>query len=180
MKLLTIFLISFLLLGIILFTVSRMTASELKVGDQAPDFSLTGSDGKTYKLADYRGKQAVVLAWFPKAFTPGCTRECKAFAEADKTLGQFDIIYFTASVDDVEKNKKFAESVGADYPILSDPDGKTAREYGVTDAVKKWANRWTFIIGKDGKVLYIDKDVKPATHAHDVAKKLEELKVEKK
>ena len=180
MKLFALFLGAFLLLGAILFTVSRLTAAELKVGDQAPDFFLTGSDGKEHKLADYRGKQAVVLAWFPKAFTPGCTSECKAFAEAGKKLRQFDVVYFTASVDDAEKNKKFAESVGADYPILSDPDGKTARKYGVTDAVKKWASRWTFFIGKDGKILYIDKDVKPASHADDVAKKLEELGVAKK
>ena len=57
------------------------TAAELKVGDAAPDFSLPGSDGRTYKLTDYRGKQAVVLAWFPKAFTPGCTTECRIMAE---------------------------------------------------------------------------------------------------
>jgi peroxiredoxin Q/BCP len=157
-----------------------MTAAELKVGDTAPDFSLIGSDGETHKLSDYHGKQAVVLAWFPKAFTPGCTSECKAFAEAGKKLRQFDVAYFTASVDDVEQNKKFAESVKADYPILSDPDGTAARKYGVTDAVKKWASRWTFVIDKDGKIIYIDKDVKPATHAEDVAKKLEELGVVKK
>ena len=115
-----------------------------------------------------------MLAWFPKAFTPGCTSECKAFAEGGKKLGQFDVAYFTASVDDADKNKKFADSVGADYPILSDPEGKIAREYGVTDAVKKWASRWTFIIDKEGKILYIDKHVSPTTHADDVVKKLEE------
>ncbi|MCC6124791.1 MAG: peroxiredoxin [Pirellulales bacterium] len=180
MKIFAIFFGSILLIGMILFAVSRMTAAELKVGDQAPDFSLVGSDGKTHKLADHRGKRAVVLAWFPKAFTPGCTSECKAFAEAGKKLRQFDAAYFLASVDDAEKNKKFAQSVSADYPILSDPDGTAARKYGVTDAVKKWANRWTFIIGKNGKVLYIDKNVKPATHADDVTKRLEELGVSKK
>jgi thioredoxin-dependent peroxiredoxin len=180
MRLFAIFLGTFLVLGAILFTVSRMTAAELKVGDQAPDFSLSGSDGKTHKLSDYRGKQAVVLAWFPKAFTPGCTSECKALAEAGKKLRQFDVAYFTASVDDADQNKKFAESVAADYPILSDPEGKIARQYGVTDAVKKWASRWTFFIDKDGKVAYIDKEVKPATHADDVVKKLEELGVAKK
>ena len=84
----------------------------------APDFSLPGSDGKTYKLSDYRGKQAVVLAWFPKAFTPGCTTECKVMAEHGAALKAFDAAYFTASVDKPEKNKDFAKSVGADYPIL--------------------------------------------------------------
>ncbi len=156
------------------------TAEELKVGDKAPDFTLPGSDGKTYKLSDYQGKQAVVLAWFPKAFTPGCTTECKAFAAGGQKLKQFDAAYFTVSVDRPEKNKEFAASVGADYPILSDHEGKVARAYGVTGAVQKWASRWTFYIGKDGKILYIDKNVKPATHADDVAAKLKELGVPEK
>jgi thioredoxin-dependent peroxiredoxin len=153
------------------------TAEALKVGDAAPDFSLTGSDGKTHKLSDYRGKQAVVLAWFPRAFTPGCTTECKLMAEHGSKLKKFDVAYFTASVDKPEKNKKFAESVGADYPILSDPEGHVAREYGVTGAIQKWASRWTFYIGVDGKILYIDKDVHPQTHADDMAAKLKELGV---
>ena len=100
------------------------TAEELKVGDVAPDFTLQGSDGKTYRLSDYHGKQAVVLAWFPKAFTPGCTTECKIMAEHGSKLKKFDVAYFTASVDKPEKNKDFAKSVGADYPILSDPRGQ--------------------------------------------------------
>ena len=156
------------------------TAEELKVGDAAPDFTLPGSDGTTYKLADYRGKQAVVLAWFPKAFTPGCTTECKAMAQHGSKLKQFDVAYFTASVDAPEKNKEFAKSVGADYPILSDHGGEVARAYGVTGPIQKVASRWTFYITRDGKVLHIDKSVKPATHPDDVAEKLEELGVPKK
>ena len=67
------------LVGMAMVAAGNATAAELKPGDKAPDFNLPGSDGKTYKLSDFRGKQAVVLAWFPKAFTPGCTNECKAF-----------------------------------------------------------------------------------------------------
>ena len=81
------------------------TAEELKVGDLAPDFNLPGSDGKTYRLSDYRGKQAVVLAWFPRAFTPGCTAECKLMAQHGPKLREFDVAYFTASVDTPEKNQ---------------------------------------------------------------------------
>jgi peroxiredoxin Q/BCP len=156
------------------------TAEELKVGDLAPDFSLPGSDGKTYRLADYRDKQAVVLAWFPRAFTPGCTTECKLMAQHGAKLRDFDVAYFTASVDKPEKNKEFAESVGADYPILSDHGGEVAREYGVAGLVQRWASRWTFFIGKDGHILFIDKDVHPGTHADDVVAKLEELGVAKR
>jgi len=159
---------------------SQLQAADLKAGDAAPDFKLPGSDGKTNSLPHYRGKQAVVLAWFPKAFTPGCTNECKAFAAGGPSLRKFDVAYFTASVDPPEKNKKFAESVGADYPILSDAEGKVARAYGVTGAVQKIASRWTFYIGPDGKILYIDKNVNTKTHAEDVAKKLKELGVAEK
>jgi thioredoxin-dependent peroxiredoxin len=158
----------------------QLKAADLKAGDAAPDFKLPGSDGKTYSLADFHGKQAVVLAWFPKAFTPGCTTECKAFAAGGKSLRKFNVAYFTASVDPAEKNKKFAESVKADYPILSDADGKVARAYGVTGAVQKFASRWTFYIGPDGKILFIDKEVNTKTHAEDVAKKLKELGVAEK
>ena len=147
------------------------------MGDAAPDFSLPGSDGKTYRLSDYRGKQAVVLAWFPKAFTPGCTTECKIMAEHGAKLKKFDVAYFTASVDKPEKNKEFAKSVGADYPILSDPGGEVAREYGVTGVVQRWASRWTFYIGKDGKIL-VHRQGRPSRDAaDDVAEKLKELGV---
>ena len=163
-------------------SVAQTKGAELKVGDLAPDFTLPGSDGKTYKLSDYRNKQAVVLAWFPKAFTPGCTTECKVFAAEGAKLirKQFDAAYFTISVDTPEKNRKFAESVGADYPILSNPDGEVARAYGVTGVIQRWASRWTFYIGPDGKILYIDKDIHPATSAMDVAERLKMLGVAEK
>ncbi len=158
----------------------KAAAAELKAGDLAPDFSLQGSDGKTHKLSDYRDRQAVVLAWFPKAFTPGCTTECKVMAEHGDKLKRFDAAYFTASVDTAEKNKEFAKFVGADYPILADPSGTTAKAYGVTGMIQPWASRWTFYIGKDGKILFIDKKVTPSTHADDVAAKLKELGVAEK
>ena len=160
---------------------SRSIAAEgLKVGDPAPDFELVGSDGKTHKLADYKGKQAVVIAWFPKAFTGGCTKECESFRDNGKAIREFDVAYFTASTDKAELNKKFAESLKVDYPILSDPEGKTATALGVFNADKKFANRYTVYIGKDGKILFIDTKVTAASHGTDVATKLKELGVAKK
>ncbi|MBI2826680.1 MAG: peroxiredoxin [Planctomycetia bacterium] len=155
-------------------------AAELQVGDPAPDFSMKGTDGKTYKLADYKGKQAVVLAWFPKAKTPGCTAECKSFRENGDALRGYDVAYFTASVDTPEFNKEFSESLSLDYPILSDPDKSVAKAYGVVNDKRLVPQRWTFYIGKDGKILHIDKEVKTAAHGKDVAAKLDELKVAKK
>src|SRR6188472_2568623 len=90
------------------------TAADLKVGDPAPDFTLQATDGKTYKLSSFRGKQAVVLAWFPKAFTRGCTIECKSLAEGSAKLRMYDASYFMASVDPIDGdqgNKAFAESM---------------------------------------------------------------------
>lgn len=160
--------------------IAQLAAAELSIGEAAPEFTLPGSDGKTYRLADYRDKQVVVLAWFPKAFTPGCTTECKVMASEGAKLKQYDAAYFTVSVDTPEKNKEFAKSVGADYPILSDPEGKVAKAYGVTGFVQRWASRWTFYIGRDGKILYIDKNVHPSTAAADVANRLKELGVAKR
>src|SRR5262249_47634954 len=80
------------------------TQVELKVGDHAPDFSLQASDGKTYKLSDFKGKQEVVLAWFPKALTSGCTIECKSLAEHGDMIRAYNVTYFMASVDPLDKN----------------------------------------------------------------------------
>jgi thioredoxin-dependent peroxiredoxin len=155
-------------------------AEELKVGDPAPDFTLQATDGKTYKLADFKGKQSVVLAWFPKAFTQGCTIECKSLAEHGDLIKKYDVTYFMASVDALEGaqgNKAFAETHKADFPLLSDPTKETAKAYGVLTE-RGFANRWTFYIGRDGRIQAIDKDVKDrlATSAEDMAAKLGELK----
>ena len=154
-------------------------AQELKVGDKAPDFQLAASDGKTYKLSDFTGKQAVVIAWFPAAFTQGCTIECKSLAEHGADIKKYDVTYFMASVDPIEGekgNKAFAEAHKADFPLLSDPTKKTAEAYGVLNP-RGFASRWTFYIAKDGTIAYIDKAVKPASSAEDMAAKLGELKV---
>ena len=115
----------------------------VKVGDMAPDFSLQGSDGKTHKLSDFRGKRAVVIAWFPKAFTQGCTIECKSLAENGDKIKQYDVAYFMASTDNIEDNTKFAKATSvtlqgrggtstvvekkeADFPMLADPTKEVA------------------------------------------------------
>jgi thioredoxin-dependent peroxiredoxin len=166
-------------LAVLGFAAGPSSPSELKVGDPAPDFTLQASDGKTYKLSDFKGKQAVVLAWFPKAYTRGCTIECKSLAEHGDMIKKYNTTYFMASVDNLEDNKGFAEQQKADFPLLSDPTKKTAEAYGVLNP-GGLANRWTFYIGKDGRVLAIDKEIKPATSAEDMAAKLGELGVAKR
>ena len=173
--------------------------TKVKVGDVAPDFSLQGTDGKTHKLSEYRGKQAVVVAWFPKAFTQGCTIECKSLAENGDKIRKFQVAYFMASVDKLEDNAAFAKATSvtllgrngqptgtvvdkkeADFPMLADPTMATARAYGVLNEQNMVANRWTFYIDKAGKVAAIDTAVRPATSAEDMLAKLTELKVASK
>jgi len=168
------------------------TAAELKAGDMAPDFTLQGTDGKTHKLSDYRGKQAVVVAWFPRAVTQGCTIECKSLAENGAKIKRFDVTYFMASVDPLEENIKFAKATSvtlgeganarvvekkeADFPMLSDPSKEVATKYGVLNP-RGTANRWTFYIDKSGRISAIDKMVRPETSAEDMLTKLSDVKV---
>jgi len=153
-------------------------SADLAVGDMAPDFTLQASDGNTYTLADFRGKQAVVIAWYPKAFTSGCTIECKSLAENGDMIREYDVTYFMASVDPLEENTAFAEEHNADFPLLSDPTKETAEAYGVLSE-RGFATRWTFYIGKDGRILEIDKAVSVRTSAEDMARKLGEHGVDR-
>ena len=158
---------------------AQAPAVELKVGDMAPEFSLQASDGKTYKLSDFRGKRAVVVAWFPKAFTQGCTIECKSLAANGDKIRKYDVAYFMASVDPLEGeqgNAPFAKAYGADFPLLSDPDKSVATKYGVLSG-RGFANRWTFYIDRNGRIAYIDKAVRPETSAEDMIARLGDLKV---
>ncbi|MBL8830170.1 MAG: redoxin domain-containing protein [Planctomycetaceae bacterium] len=172
------FCLMFALLGFAM--VTTVVAAELKVGDDAPDFKMVGSDGKTYSLADFKDKQAVVIAWFPRAFTGGCTKECKSMREFGKDIKAYDVAYFTASCDPQQKNADFAKSLDLDYPILCDPETNNAQAFGVVAPGKNAAARKTFYIGKNGKILAIDSAVKTESHGKDIAEKLGALGVAKK
>jgi thioredoxin-dependent peroxiredoxin len=151
-----------------------------KVGDNAPEFEMQASDGKTYSSKDFIGKKAVVIAWFPRAFTGGCTVECKSLKDQGEMLKKFDAAYFAASTDPVEKNTDFAKSLDLDYPILCDPKGKNATAFGVLKSGGGAADRVSFIISKDGKILAVDKENNTKDHGKDLAEQLEKLGVAKK
>jgi thioredoxin-dependent peroxiredoxin len=161
-----------------LFNIARHRADDNRVvlapGDEAPDFELTASDARTYRLSSFQGHSAVVIAWFPKAFTGGCTAECESIGASTRALRQFNVAYFGASVDRPETNRKFAESMGIDFPILSDPGKSVARAYGVLGS-SGFPSRWTFYIGRDGRIQQIDKGVRTATHGPDIEKTLTDL-----
>lgn len=170
--------VSGLVLGLMLVACST-AKGEVKVGDPLPDFALQGSDGVTYSSTDLIGKQAIVIAWFPKAFTGGCTKECKSLRENSDKLKAFDVAYFTASCDTADKNSDFAKSLDLDYPILSDPNQRFAKVLGCLNA-RGFSNRWTYYVGVDGKVLHIDKAVQTASHGETIAAKLNELGIAKR
>jgi thioredoxin-dependent peroxiredoxin len=147
---------------------------QLRAGDVAPDFDLSASDGRHYKLSDFRGRQAVVVAWFPRAFTPGCTAECRSLGTNKAALRALNAQFFAASVDSSDTNAEFARSLDLAFPILSDETGETARAYGVLSR-SGFPSRWTFYIGLDGRILDIDRQVRASTHGSDVAARLREL-----
>jgi peroxiredoxin Q/BCP len=161
-------------LGLWLF-VGSARAADLTVGSPAPPFSLQGSDGKTYTLEQFVGKEGVVLAWFPKAFTGGCTEELKSLTAGAPEIAAYKAAVFMVSFDTPEKNADFAKSLDSKLVLLSDPKGDVANAYGVSSLGAFYAKRWTFYIDASGAIAAIDKNVKPATAGPDIARKLGEL-----
>jgi thioredoxin-dependent peroxiredoxin len=101
--------------------------------------------------------------------------ECKALRDSAEALSQYDIAFFAASVDDLQTNTRFAEELELNYPILSDPEKTTAAEYGVLNDSGTFAQRWTFYIDKTGRIIEIDKEVKPASAGEDLVATLQRL-----
>lgn len=165
-------------ISLLLVCSNTANATELKVGQPAPDFKLEATDGKIYSLSDFKGKQAIVIAWFPKAYTRGCTIECKSLADNGEKIKKYDVTYFMASVDPIDENRGFAKQNKADFPLLSDPTKEAAKAYDVLNFLGV-ASRVTFYIDKDGNIAHIDEDVKPRTSAEDMINNLEKLGVKK-
>lgn len=148
----------------------------LSPGDEAPDFELLASDGQTYRFSDFRGRQVVIVAWFPKAFTGGCTAECASIGSSRERIDRFDVAYFGANVDTPDTNREFAGSLGLEFPILSDPTKTVARAFGVIGP-SGFPARSTFYIGLDGRIFAIDRHVRVSTHGLDIEKTLERFNV---
>lgn len=151
-----------------------MPDSILKEGSAAPKFSLKSSTGDTVKLADHAGKSRVVLYFYPKADTPGCTKEACGFRDAIAAYKKLDIPVFGVSPDPVAAVKKFAEKFDLNFPLLADEDHAVCEKYGVWQeksmyGKKYWgAARTTFVIGKDGKIEKVFEKVKPEGHDQEV------------
>ena len=103
-----------------------------------------------------------------------------SFRANGEAIREFQVSYFTASCDSVEKNTAFAKSLELDYPILSDPDKGVAKAYGVVHEGREVPERWTFVIGDDGTLIHVEKKVKAASHGEDMVALLEKLGIPKK
>jgi thioredoxin-dependent peroxiredoxin len=158
-------------LGVLL-SAAAAHAAELAPGAKAPNFALAGSEERVHRLADFVGQRGVVLAWFPKAFTSGCTQELASLRDSVGALAAFDVAVFLVSLDSAEKNAEFAESLGAKHVLLSDPLGEAAKAYGVVGNGAGFAKRWTFYIDRDGVIREIDRNVSTSSAGQDIARKL--------
>ena len=153
------------------------TQKQPEVGKPAPDFSLTTSDGSQVSLKDYRGKW-VVLYFYPKDFTSGCTMEAHNFQRDLTKYNEADAVILGVSVDTAQSHKDFCAKEGLNFKLLADPDGKISTEYGSVMDYKgqKLAARNTFIINPKGEIAKVYTGVKPAEHSDQVLKDWAELK----
>jgi thioredoxin-dependent peroxiredoxin len=153
----------------------------MKVGKAAPAIKLKDQNGQVVSLKDFRDKKHIVLYFYPKAMTPGCTTQACGLRDYKKELQKAGAIAIGISPDSVERLKRFEDKQGLNFQLLSDEDHNIANKYGVW-ALKKMMGkeymgivRTTFIIGKDGKVKHIMDKVKTKTHHDDVLEILNEL-----
>jgi peroxiredoxin Q/BCP len=153
----------------------------LHEGNKAPAFSVTDDHGRTVRLADFAGKKTVVLFFYPRADTPGCTREACGFRDTKRQIESRGAVTLGISADSVQAQEKFREKYGLNMPLLSDPDRKVATAYGVYKEKLMYGKRvmglerTTFIIGPDGVIRKIFPKVKVDGHVDKVVAALDQL-----
>ncbi|HTL79753.1 MAG TPA: peroxiredoxin [Candidatus Babeliales bacterium] len=167
------------IVGLATFTCMAATESQTQpeAGKPAPDFSLTTGDGSQVSLKDYHGKW-VVLYFYPKDFTSGCTLEAHNFQRDLSKYTDAGVVILGVSVDTAQSHKDFCAKEGLNFKLLADPDAKVSTEYGSVMDYKgqKLAARNTFIINPDGAIAKVYTGVKPAEHSEQVLKDLADLK----
>ena len=149
---------------------------KLKVGDTAPDFEGRSSKASVIRLREYFGKKNVVLYFYPKDDTKGCTIEACSFRDKLQPIQALWTEVIGVSVDSVESHKRFSEKNGLNFPLISDEDMQISRAYGVLSEDRSYAERTTFIIDKKGKIVKVFTDVDVTKHTHEVVDALRHLK----
>ncbi len=163
-------------LGSLAFTAVGIANEQPVVGSPAPEFELPDQTGQLHSLEDYR-EQWVVLYFYPKDETPGCTTQACEFRDNIFAFRDFDAQILGVSLDDVDSHKAFAENHSLPFPLLADPDGETSTAYGVKTRMfgMTVAKRQTFIISPDGMIAKHYEKVKPDGHSTRVLADLEAL-----
>lgn len=153
----------------------RATAAEIKVGELAPLFTVKDHTGADFSLESRKG-QWTVLYFYPKSFTPGCTKQACAFRDKIKLVRAQGADVFGISADSVEAQGKFHKEHSLNFTILADPDSKIIEQYGAKMPLIPMSKRWTFVIDPTLHVRSIDKNVDPVKDAERVAASIEALK----
>jgi thioredoxin-dependent peroxiredoxin len=145
-------------------------------GSAAPAFTLPSQEGLPVSLKDYRGKW-MVLYFYPKDQTPGCTREAHNFEVDQPKYAGRNAVVLGISVDSVDSHKKFCSKEGLNFKLLADTSGKVTRDYGSLNSlgVVKFASRHTFLIDPNGKIAKVYPDVDPVRHSEEVLAALDQL-----
>lgn len=157
---------------------AMVSRAAVKQGEAAPDFEAASTKG-TVKLADYAGKW-LVLYFYPKSFTPGCTKESCSLRDGYEDIQKAGAQILGVSLDDVEKQKKFKEEYKLPFDIIADTDKKVTKAYDVLMMGGLMASRVTFLIGPDGKIAHVFDKVDTAGHRNQVLDELKKLQAEKK
>jgi thioredoxin-dependent peroxiredoxin len=158
---------------VVIFLVPRLLsgsrAATPSQGSAAPDFTLASQEGASVSLQDYRGSW-VVLYFYPKDQTPGCTREAHNFQVDQSKYAERHAVILGVSVDSVDSHKKFCAKEGLNFKLLADSDGKVSREYGSPTnlGVTKFASRHTFLIDPSGRVAKAYTSIDPGRHSEEV------------
>jgi len=167
---------SLLAAGSILFSAATTFAAMPKAGDTAPSFTGTDQDGKTVQLADLIGKKIVLLYFYPKDFTGGCTKEACGFRDRMGDLAKDNVEVIGVSFDSADSHKQFIAKYSLNFPLLADTDGKIADLYGVKMDGKNMAKRVSFLIGLDGKIVHVTDAGNPDIHFNEMKAAIAGLK----
>lgn len=166
----------FTLLLFVVFSLGALASEQVQVGQPAPEFELSDQDGQLHSLEDYRD-QWVVLYFYPKDETPGCTTEACEFRDNIFAFKEANAQILGVSLDDVESHQKFAENHGLPFPLLADVDGRASDAYGVKTRKLgfQYAKRQTFVIDPEGKLAKHYEKVDPKLHSKQILADLKEL-----
>ncbi|MCO6429373.1 MAG: peroxiredoxin [Deltaproteobacteria bacterium] len=169
-----------LLLIVCIFIPLPLVAEALSPGDPAPLFKLKNHRGEEFSLESRKGKGWTVLYFYPKAETPGCTKQACAFRDSIEKIRTLNAEVYGVSSDKVDKLSSFHKNHALRFDLLSDPESEVISDYGAKMPVVGIAKRWTFIIDPDLKIRAIERDVDPAADAERVASTLSDLQADSK